>query len=84
MWKERSKKWLNYMSKRYAYSFPVKSRYIYITFVSQGVTEEDANRIISILTKNKKAFIDIMMAEELGIAPDIEDEIPWKHGAVIP
>jgi len=49
-------------------------------YVKKGVPRENAEKIIEILSKHKKPFVDIMMAEELGIPPDSEFEIPWKHG----
>ncbi len=51
-------------------------------YMKKGVDEQTARRVIEILSRNRKAFVDIMMAEELGISPDIEADVPWKHGAV--
>jgi len=51
-------------------------------YVKKGLDENTAREIMNILSKNKKVFVDIMMAEELGISPDIVDESPWKHGLV--
>jgi len=48
-------------------------------YVKKGVPEETARRIMTILGKHKHAFIDIMMVEELGIAPDAKNESPTKH-----
>lgn len=47
-----------------------------------GVPKENAEKIIKILAKYKHAFVDIMMAEELGIPADTVDEVPYKHGFV--
>jgi hypothetical protein len=47
-----------------------------------GVPKENAEKIIKILSKYKRAFVDIMMAEELGIPADTVDEVPYKHGMV--
>ena len=49
-------------------------------YVGKGVPVENARRIMTILSKNPKVFVDVMMAEELGIASDTMNQIPWKHG----
>eukprot|EP01120_Amphizonella_sp_Union-15-10_P010281 TRINITY_DN4097_c0_g1_i2.p1 TRINITY_DN4097_c0_g1~~TRINITY_DN4097_c0_g1_i2.p1 ORF type:complete len:266 (+),score=51.76 TRINITY_DN4097_c0_g1_i2:105-902(+) len=51
-------------------------------YVAKGLKENTAKRIVEILSKDRKVFVDIMMIEELGIMPDDEYQIPWKHGAV--
>jgi len=51
-------------------------------YMKKGVSEEAAREIMQILVKHKKAFVDVMMAEELGIASDADQEVPWKHGVV--
>src|SRR5690348_8748753 len=51
-------------------------------YVSKGVPEENARKIMAIFAKDKRIFVDIMMAEELGISVDDEHEIPWKHGTI--
>jgi len=51
-------------------------------YVSKGLDYQSATTLVNILASNKKTFVDIMMAEELGISQDTEDAIPWKHGAV--
>lgn len=51
-------------------------------YVKKGLDEDTAREIMGILAKNKKVFVDIMMAEELGISPDLVDESPWKHGLI--
>jgi len=51
-------------------------------YTNKGMDEAASREIMAILSKNKNAFVDIMMAEELGIPPDIENEVPWKHGAI--
>jgi len=38
-------------------------------YVNKGLKREDAETAIALLSKNQELFIDIMMAEELGIAP---------------
>jgi len=49
-------------------------------YISKGVPEDNARKIMAIFAKNKKIFVDIMMAEELGISTKEEHQIPWKHG----
>ena len=44
------------------------------------MSREDAKQMIDILAKNKEAWIDIMMVEELGLIPD--DESPVKNAIV--
>jgi hypothetical protein len=51
-------------------------------YISKGVPEDNARKIMQIFAKDKKIFVDIMMAEELGISTEDEEEIPWKHGLV--
>jgi len=51
-------------------------------YVQKGVKRQNAERIMRILSKNKKAFVDIMMAEELGISLDTPNQRPYKHGLV--
>jgi len=51
-------------------------------YVQKGVDEQTARRVVEILSKHRQAFVDIMMAEELGIPPGSVNEIPWRHGAV--
>ena len=38
---------------------------------------------MEILSSNKQAFVDIMMAEELGIPPGAISDTPWKQGLVL-
>jgi len=51
-------------------------------YKKKGVPEENAKKIMAIFAKNKKVFVDIMMAEELGITKDSETDVPWKHGLI--
>jgi len=51
-------------------------------YVSKGVPKENATRIMEILSRHPKAFVDIMMAEEVGIPNDVIEEVPYKHGLV--
>jgi len=51
-------------------------------YVKKGVPERNARKIMHILAKDRKIFVDIMMAEELGITTEEEQDVPWKHGLV--
>ena len=48
-------------------------------YTKKGYSKADANKIITLLMKNKKSFVDTMMADELGIAENNEN--PIKNGA---
>jgi len=49
-------------------------------YTNKGLPEHVARRVVELISKNKKGFVDIMMVEELGILPDAESEVPWKNG----
>lgn len=49
-------------------------------YMEKGITEKDAKAIAGILSKHKKAWVDVMMIEELGIVES--DESPVKNGIV--
>ena len=49
-------------------------------YVDKGIDPKDAETVVNILSKNDKAWVDIMMAEELGIVED--DESPMKNAFV--
>jgi len=51
-------------------------------YIKKGVPEKNARRVIEILSSNKEAFVEIMMAEELGIPADALEDQPWKHGLI--
>lgn len=46
-------------------------------YINKGLSKEDANKLVSIISKNKKAWIDVMMVEELGIIES--EENPLKN-----
>lgn len=46
-------------------------------YMDKGLSKEDSNKLVSILSKNKKAWLDVMMVEELGIIES--DESPLKN-----
>ena len=52
-------------------------------YMGKGLDEPSARRVVEILSKNREAFVDIMMAEELGISIADASEVPWKHGLVL-
>lgn len=47
-------------------------------YTGKGLSRPDAQTIVDILAKNKKAWVDVMMVEELGIVES--DESPAKNG----
>ena len=49
-------------------------------YISKGMNEEDANEIVEILSRNKETWINVMMAEELGIVET--EESPIKNALV--
>jgi VIT1/CCC1 family predicted Fe2+/Mn2+ transporter len=49
-------------------------------YVDKGIPQKDAETVVDILSKNDKAWVDIMMVEELGIVED--DESPVKNALV--
>jgi VIT1/CCC1 family predicted Fe2+/Mn2+ transporter len=51
-------------------------------YVAKGVPEDTARRVMNILVKYPRAFVSVMMAEELGIPPGAEEESPALHAVV--
>lgn len=49
-------------------------------YLSKGMNEDDAQAMVDILARNKEAWIDVMMAEELGIVET--DESPINNAIV--
>jgi len=49
-------------------------------YIEKGLAPEDAKQMVELLSKNKKAWVDVMMVEELGIVED--DENPIKNASV--
>ncbi len=49
-------------------------------YTSKGYSLEDAKKIVDLLAKDKKAFVDVMMREELGIFES--EESPVKNALV--
>ncbi|EAR83462.1 integral membrane protein (macronuclear) [Tetrahymena thermophila SB210] len=49
-------------------------------YEQKGITREDARSVVEIISKNKQAWVDIMMIEELGLLPEEED--PVKNAIV--
>lgn len=49
-------------------------------YVAKGLSEEDAQTVVEIFARNKEAWIEVMMTEELGIVGT--DESPVKNGVV--
>lgn len=49
-------------------------------YMSKGVSQEDAHTMVEILSRHPKAWLDVMMVEELGIVES--DESPLMNGLV--
>eukprot|EP01059_Diplonema_ambulator_P032939 TRINITY_DN6686_c0_g1_i1.p2 TRINITY_DN6686_c0_g1~~TRINITY_DN6686_c0_g1_i1.p2 ORF type:complete len:197 (+),score=69.36 TRINITY_DN6686_c0_g1_i1:3-593(+) len=53
-------------------------------YKEKGFSDEDARELVGIISKDKKLFVDMMMAVELGISVDIDDDWgPFKSGCVM-
>lgn len=53
-------------------------------YMAKGLSFDDANTIVGIISKDPKMFVDFMMVEELGLLVDIDDEHgPKKQGVVM-
>lgn len=44
-------------------------------YMTRGLSRGDAERVVNIISKKKKTFVDIMMLEELGIVEDAESPL---------
>jgi len=53
---------------------------MYELYREKGMNREDAKEMSEILSRNREAWIDVMMVEELGLI--FEDDDPWKNGVV--
>jgi len=51
-------------------------------YKDKGLSDASARRLFAIISPHRKVFVDMMMVNELGILPEGEEDIPWKHGAV--
>jgi len=51
-------------------------------YIEKGLSEPTARRLFNIIAPHRKVFIDMMMVDELGILPEEEGQVPWKHGLV--
>lgn len=49
-------------------------------YVSKGLEDQEATNVVDIISRHKKAWVDIMMVEELGIIES--DESPLKNAIV--
>lgn len=53
-------------------------------YVAKGFSEEEATRVLQIMSKYKEFFIDHMLVQELGIMPpEGDDSSPLKQGMVM-
>jgi len=51
-------------------------------YQKKGLNLNEAKELVTILSHNKKNFIDTMMVEELGLIPPDPDDSPFKSGLV--
>ena len=51
-------------------------------YVGLGYKKETAHRMVEIMKRDEKLFVDMMMVEELGIPPDQETQNPYLAGAI--
>ncbi len=51
-------------------------------YVEKGLKKETALRIVELMSKNKKAFVDVMMVQELGLVADYDSWYPLKSGLI--
>jgi len=51
-------------------------------YEKRGMTAEDAEQVVEIMSKYKNFFLDVMMVEELGLMPPDDEDSPAKNGAV--
>jgi len=51
-------------------------------YQEQGMTREDATKVIHLMSEHRDFFIDVMMVEELGLQVPDEDENPWLDGFI--
>lgn len=51
-------------------------------YVGKGMTKEEATTVVTIMSRHKDLFVDVMMVDELGLSPPDEDNKPWKNGCV--
>ncbi|CAJ1028729.1 putative VIT family [Leishmania utingensis] len=53
-------------------------------YMAKGLSFDDAQTIVSIISKDPKMFVDFMMVEELGLLVDLDDAYgPMKQGVVM-
>lgn len=51
-------------------------------FTEKGMSKDEATEVITIFSRHKKMFVDLMMVEELGIMPPDPADSPAKAGVV--
>jgi VIT1/CCC1 family predicted Fe2+/Mn2+ transporter len=51
-------------------------------YMKRGMSKEDAESVIEVMSKYKNFFLDVMMVEELGLMPPDDDDSPAKNGLV--
>lgn len=51
-------------------------------YMGKGMEEKDATQMVTIMSKYRDIFVDIMMVEELGLMPVDDSDSPLKNGLV--
>lgn len=51
-------------------------------YQNKGLTKEDAETVINVISRYKDVFVDAMLVDELGIQPPDLTSAPWKDGVV--
>ncbi|KAJ9435655.1 Vacuolar iron transporter 1 [Diplonema papillatum] len=52
-------------------------------YCEKGFSREDSEKLVEIISKDNKLFVDIMMVEELGLAVDLDDEMGPVKSAIV-
>jgi len=51
-------------------------------YVEKGLKKESAMKMVELMSRNKKAFVDVMMVQELGLSADYDAWFPLKSGLI--
>jgi len=51
-------------------------------YVAKGMSREDAELCIGLMSEHRDFFVDVMMVEELGLQVPSADDNPWKDGFI--
>lgn len=51
-------------------------------YVERGMSRQDAETVVKLISPHRAFFVDVMTVEELGLAIPADDDSPWKDGLV--